>query len=61
MSRVRNQLTDVSKILSQGNGPRYLRKVFKECDHCYMIYTRNSWSLDLPKYRTVEYERNYFH
>ncbi len=56
MSRVRNEMTDVLKILSQENRPKYLRKFCKECKHCYN--TRNIWSLGRPKYRTVKYGLN---
>ena len=60
-SRVRNQMIDVFKVFIQGNGPRYLRTFFKECERGYNHdNTRSTWSLDLPKYSTVKYGRNNF-
>ncbi len=56
-SRVRNQMIDVFKILIQENGPRCLRTLFTEYEHSYD--TRSIRSLDLPKYRTVNYPINF--
>ncbi len=58
INRIRNEMIDVFKIVSQGNGPIYLRKLFKASEHRYN--TRSILSLELPKYRTVKYGRNCF-
>ncbi len=58
INRIINEMIDVFKIVSQGNGPKYLRKLFKASEHRYN--RRSILSLELPKYRTVKYGRNCF-